>query len=201
MLMFPRRLPSLDAPTVKDKKVDTMNHNAIETVLGAVVLLVAGIFLTFALQEVDMRKVSGYSITANFSKIDGISPGIDVRISGVKVGSILKTELDPDTFLATVTMSIAPNIKLPIDTVAKVSSEGLLGGKYMALEPGAEDETLKEGGQIQYTQASLNLEEMIGKFIFSSAEKSKKDGQAASNTFPDKAKKAGADADAYDAAE
>lgn len=152
-----------------------MNHNAIETVLGAVVLVVAGVFLAFALRQADLRKVEGYSVSANFSKIDGIAAGIDVRISGVKIGSIQKTELDPKTFLAKVTMSISPDIKLPIDTVAKVSSEGLLGGKYMALEPGAEDETIKDGGQIQYTQASLNLEEMIGKFIFSSAEKNKKD--------------------------
>lgn len=180
-----------------------MNHNAIETVLGAVVLLVAGIFLAFALREVDMRKVSGYTVSANFSKIDGINPGIDVRISGVKVGSVLKTELDPATFLATVQMSIAPTIKLPIDTVAKVSSEGLLGGKYMALEPGAEDETIKDGGKIQYTQAALNLEEMIGKFIFSSAEKSKNDQKATNDNFPDKAKKASGDAeeDPYSAAQ
>lgn len=160
-----------------------MNHNAIETVLGAVVLLTAAIFLAFALNQADVRKVTGYSVTANFSKIDGIAPGIDVRISGVKVGSIVKTELDPKTYLAKVTMSIGNNIKLPTDTVAKVASESLLGGHYMALEPGAEDTNLEDGGQIQYTQASLNLEEMIGKFIFSSAEKDGKgkDDKAASD--------------------
>lgn len=178
-----------------------MNHNAIETVLGAVVLLVAGIFLAFALREVDLRKVSGYTVSANFSKIDGINQGIDVRISGVKIGSVLKTELDPATFLAKVTMSISPNIKLPIDTVAKVSSEGLLGGKYMALEPGAEDDIIKAGGQIQYTQASLNLEEMIGKFIFSSAEKGKKDHEAANNGTADAATAVPANDDAAPAAE
>lgn len=181
-----------------------MNHNAIETVLGAVVLLVAGVFLAFALREADLRKVSGYDVVANFSKIDGISPGIDVRISGVKVGSVAKTELDPKTYLAKVTLSIKPDIKLPIDTVAKVSSEGLLGGKYMALEPGAEDDVLKDGDQIQYTQASLNLEEMIGKFIFSAAEKDKDTQKSASGSFPEQAKKATENVtspDAYDTAE
>lgn len=152
-----------------------MNHNAIETVLGAVVIVVAGFFLVFALGAADMKRVSGYDVTANFSKVDGLSPGIDVKISGVKVGTVQKMDLDPDTYLAKVTMSIAPNIKLPTDTVAKVSSEGLLGGKYMALEPGADDEMIKPGGQIQYTQAALNLEEMIGKFIFSAADN--KDGK------------------------
>lgn len=147
-----------------------MNHNAVETVLGAVVLVVAGFFLVFALGAADLRRVSGYEVSANFSKIDGITPGMDVRISGVKVGSIARTELDPVTYLAKVTLSIKNEIKLPTDTVAKVSSESLLGGKYLALEPGAEDDMIKPNGQIQYTQASLNLEEMIGKFIFSSAE-------------------------------
>lgn len=174
-----------------------MNHNAIETVLGAVVLLVAGVFLVFALREADLRKVEGYNVSANFSKIDGISPGIDVRISGVKVGSVLKTELDSKTYLAKVTMSIAPNIKLPTDTVAKVSSESLLGGKYMALEPGGDDDMIKEGGQIQYTQAAVNMEEMIGKFIFSSADKSKKEGDAVSAPSAAPAAKT----DAYDAAQ
>jgi phospholipid/cholesterol/gamma-HCH transport system substrate-binding protein len=143
-----------------------MNHNAIETVLGAIVLLVTGTFLVFAMGAADLKKVTGYDVTANFSKIDGISTGMDVRISGVKIGSVAKTELDPQTYLAKVTLSIDPKIKLPSDTVAKVSSESLLGGKYMSLEPGAEEDIIKPGGQIQYTQASVNLEEMIGKFIF-----------------------------------
>ena len=163
-----------------------MNHNAIETVLGAVVLAVAGFFLAFALNAADTGKVSGYEITANFSKADGINSGLDVRISGVKVGSVTKTELDPKTYLAKVTMSIAPNIELPVDTVAKVAYESLLGGKYMALEPGAEDEMIQPEGQIQYTQASLNLEEMIGKFIFSAAgdgKGEKKEGSAESDPY------------------
>lgn len=166
-----------------------MNHNAIETVLGAVVLAVAAFFLVFALSAADTGKVSGYTVTANFSKADGLNSGLDVRISGVKVGSILKTELDPKTYLAKVTMSIAPNIDLPVDTVAKVASEGLLGGKYMALEPGAEEEMIKPDGQIQYTQASLNLEEMIGKFIFSAGDdkKGKQDDDKAIETDPYKA--------------
>lgn len=156
-----------------------MNHNVIETVLGAVVLLVAGIFLILALGAADVRRVDGYEVSANFAKIDGINPGIDVRISGVKVGSVVKTMLDPKTYQARVTMNISDNIQLPTDTVAKVSSEGLLGGKYMALEPGADDQMISKNGTIEYTQASLNLEEMIGKFIFSSVEKKKDDAPAA----------------------
>lgn len=164
-----------------------MNHNAIETVLGAIVLAVAGFFLVFALNAADTGKVSGYAVTANFSKADGLNSGLDVRISGVKVGSIQKTELDPKTYLAKVTMSIMPDIQLPVDTVAKVASESLLGGKYMALEPGAEEEMIPPNGRIQYTQASLNLEEMIGKFIFSAAGDKDKKGDKESDKNADSA--------------
>lgn len=160
-----------------------MNHNAVETVLGAFVLIVAGFFLVFALGAADMRRVSGYNVFANFAKVDGISSGMDVRISGVKVGSVAKTELDPQTYLAKVTLSITNDIQLPTDTVAKVSSESLLGGKYLALEPGGDDEMIKPNGRIQYTQSSLNLEEMIGKFIFSGDDQNKAAGQNAADAY------------------
>lgn len=147
-----------------------MKNNVIETILGAVVLIVAGLFISFAVSTANLNKVKGYAVTANFSNIDGITEGQDVRISGVNIGSVEKIDLDPITYLANVTFSIDPSIELPTDTVAKVASEGLLGGKYMSLEPGGEEALLKEGEQIQYTQSSVNLEEMIGKFIFSAAE-------------------------------
>jgi len=177
-----------------------MNHNAIETVLGALVLCVAGFFLVFALGAADMKHVSGYNVYANFSKADGINPGLDVRISGVKVGTVEKMELDPKTYLAKITLTILPDIKLPTDTVAKVASESLLGGKYMALEPGADDSMIKPNGQIQFTQASLNLEEMIGKFIFSTA--GNKDKGTEGTTKPaDKDGAAAKPADPYSAAQ
>ena len=150
-----------------------MNHNMIETILGAVVLAVAAVFLGFALSTTDVGAVSGYKISAKFSQIMGIAEGQDVRIAGVKVGSIVKAELDKTTYQAKVTMAIDPTVQLPTDTVAKVSSEGLLGGKYLALEPGADEEMLKNGDEVQYTQSAANLEELIGKFIFNGAAKEK----------------------------
>lgn len=167
-----------------------MKNNVIETILGAVVLIVAGLFISFAVSTANLNKVKGYNVTANFSSIDGITEGQDVRISGVNIGSVEEISLDEITFLAQVTFSIDPSIQLPIDTVAKVSSEGLLGGKYMSLEPGGEEEVLKAGDQIQYTQSGVNLEEMIGKFIFNGAEKDSSSSRASSpntsndNPFP-----------------
>ena len=159
-----------------------MKSNVIETILGAVVLIVAGLFISFAVSTADLNKVEGYTVTANFSNIDGITEGQDVRISGVNIGSVEKISLDEITYLAQVTFSIDPSVQLPTDTVAKVSSEGLLGGKYMSLEPGGEEDLLKEGDQIQYTQSAVNLEEMIGKFIFSAAESGADDKAEASSS-------------------
>jgi phospholipid/cholesterol/gamma-HCH transport system substrate-binding protein len=159
-----------------------MNHNTIETVLGGVVLAIAGVFLVFALSTASFKQTSGYTVSANFSKADGIAPGMDVRLSGVKVGSVSAMNLDPQTYLAKISMTIQPEIKLPIDTVAKIASESILGGKYLTLEPGGEDAIIKDGGKIQYTQSAVNLEELIGKFIFDPKDKKKDPDAAAAET-------------------
>ena len=122
-----------------------MRGNVIETVMGAVVLVVAALFLFFAYNTSQLRSVQGYELTANFEHIDGIRDGSDVRISGIKVGSVLGTTLDPKTFLATVRMSVEPSVKLPDDSVAEIISSGLLGDKYMSLVPGGSDSPATAG--------------------------------------------------------
>ena len=144
-----------------------MKRNIIETVIGAVVLVVAAVFLTFSYQTANVGSVSGYKVTASFTGIGGLKVGDDVQISGVKVGSIANVDLDSQTYLANVTMSIDPSVKLPTDTAALISSESLLGGRYLQLEPGADEEMIENGGSIQYTQAPQNLEQLLGQFIFS----------------------------------
>lgn len=144
-----------------------MKRSVIETVLGAVVLFIAGFFLVFSYKTANIQKVSGYEVTADFSGIGGLSIGDDVQISGVKVGSVTNVSLDPETYLAKVRMSILPGIELPEDTAALISSESLLGGKYLALEPGAAEEMIEPGGRVPYTQAPQNLEQLLGQFIFS----------------------------------
>lgn len=149
-----------------------MKGNLLETVLGGVVLSVAVFFLYFAYSSADRVKVSdGYEIVAKFDRIDGLSRGADVRMSGVKVGTITNMELDTDTFLAIVSMNVSHNLKLPDDSSAEVVSDGLMGGKYIALVPGGSDEILTHGGQVKFTQASVNLESLIGQLIFSSKDK------------------------------
>jgi phospholipid/cholesterol/gamma-HCH transport system substrate-binding protein len=144
-----------------------MRGNVIEAVMGAVVLVVAAVFLFFAYSTSQVRAVSGYEVKANFERVDGIREGGDVRISGIKVGSIVSEALDPKTFLANVRLSIDPSIKLPDDTVAEIVSSGLLGDKYLSLVPGGSDKTIPPGGEIRYTQSSVSLEHMIGQMIFS----------------------------------
>jgi len=148
-----------------------MKGNVIETVMGAVVLVVAALFLFFAYNTSQLRSVKGYELTADFERIDGIRDGGDVRVSGIKIGSIVAQTLDPKTFLARLQLSIDPSVKLPDDTVAEIVSAGLLGDKYLSLVPGGSDTLIPAGGRIKYTQSSVTLENLIGQMIFSGAKK------------------------------
>lgn len=160
-----------------------MKQNVIETVLGAVVLLVALGFLVFAYGTADLQKVDGYTLYADFTSIDGVKSGNDIRISGVKVGSIDAITLNEDNYRAKIKMVIDEKIKLPLDTVAIISSEGLLGGKYLGLEPGGDEEFLADGDEIEYTQSTPSLEKLIGQVIYSVSDK-KDDKAAATETTP-----------------
>ena len=144
-----------------------MRGNVIETVMGAVVLVVAALFLVFAYRTSQLRTVGRLRAHRRFRADRRHSPGQRVRISGIKVGSVVADELDPKTFLATMRMSIDPAVKLPDDTVAEIISSGLLGDKYMSLVPGGSDKMIPPGGKIKYTQSSVSLENLIGQMIFS----------------------------------
>jgi phospholipid/cholesterol/gamma-HCH transport system substrate-binding protein len=154
-----------------------MTGNLIETVMGGVVLVVAAFFLFFAYNTSQVRAVQGYQLTAQFDRVEGIRDGSDVRIAGVKVGSIVSETLDPKTFLADVRMSIDPVYKLPDDTVAEILSAGLLGDKFMALVPGGSEQTIPPGGRIKFTQSPISLENLIGQMIFSQPGAQKKPGE------------------------
>jgi phospholipid/cholesterol/gamma-HCH transport system substrate-binding protein len=161
-----------------------MKGNGLETVLGAVVLVVAALFLFFAYNSSQLRAVKGYELSANFEHIDGIRDGSDVRVSGIKVGSVVEAKLDPKTFLATVRMSVEPSVKLPDDTVAEIVSSSLLGDKYMSLVPGGSDKDLPAGGRIKFTQSSVSLEHLIGQMIFSPPNKKPGEGDGSGAAPP-----------------
>ncbi|MBP2230156.1 outer membrane lipid asymmetry maintenance protein MlaD [Azospirillum agricola] len=156
-----------------------MRRNVIETVLGGVVLAAAAVFLAFAYKSADLRKVQGYELTANFSSITGLQSGADVRISGVKVGSVSALTLDPKSYQAVVHLSLDNTVKLPKDTAAVIASESLLGGKFLSLEPGGDPDTIQPNGRIEYTQSTPGLEQLLGQVIFSLQSMSKPADQAA----------------------
>ncbi len=144
-----------------------MRRNVIETIMGAAVILVAVIFVVFAFSSTGVDTVNGYQVTASFDNAQGVKSGTDVRMSGVKIGSVVDQRLNPQTYFAEVTMSIDQTIELPSDTSARIVPEGLLGGNYVNLEPGGAQEMIPQGGRIQYTQGAVNLIDMIGRLMFS----------------------------------
>jgi phospholipid/cholesterol/gamma-HCH transport system substrate-binding protein len=155
-------------------------RNILETVLGAAVLLVAGVFLTFAFKSANLQQVKGYTITAIFQRADGLKMGSDVMVNGVKVGTVLAQELitaaGRDQYYVRVTVSLDPKVLLPLDTIATIANESLLGGRYLSLEIGAEDAMIKTDGtgRISHTQPPIRLDDLIGKLLFSSKGEDKK---------------------------
>lgn len=149
-----------------------LKENIVEALIGAAVLALGGWFLAYAYSTTDAgKRTSGYELTANFENASGVAVGTDVRISGLKVGSVIAQGLDPQSFAAKVTMVVDKSIELPVDTTAVITSEGLLGGNYLELKPGFEPDVLKPGDQLLYTQGSVDLLTLIGRFIGNSDSK------------------------------
>lgn len=145
-----------------------MKNNLVETSVGALVIAIAVGFFLYVYNATDIgRGAGGYQISAEFENIEGISVGSDIRMAGIKVGSVVKQELDPKSYQAVVTMSVADFIKLPDDTTAKVTSEGLLGSKFITLEIGGSDDLLKDGDSLTHTQSALDIWALINEFMFS----------------------------------
>jgi phospholipid/cholesterol/gamma-HCH transport system substrate-binding protein len=142
-----------------------------EIAAGALVLVAAVLFLAYAVTNSGRSGGgSGLVLTARFDRIDGLAAGADVRIAGVKVGSVTAQRIDPQTFLAVLTMNVDSGLRLPDDSSAEITSEGLLGGKYVALVPGGSNRNLVTGGEVKITQSAVSLESLLGRFIFSVTE-------------------------------
>jgi phospholipid/cholesterol/gamma-HCH transport system substrate-binding protein len=147
-----------------------MRRNVIETVMGGVVLIVAAMFVGIAFQSGNVTATGGYQLVAKFDDASGLGPGSEVRMSGVKIGTVHSQDLDQETFFAVVTLNISDSYKMPRDTSARIIADGLLGSNFIALEPGGDEEMLKPGEEITYTQGSINVVDLLGRFIFSAAE-------------------------------
>jgi phospholipid/cholesterol/gamma-HCH transport system substrate-binding protein len=153
-----------------------MRNNLLEAIIGAAVLVVAGFFLFFAYSSSHSNLPKGYILYAHFERIDGLNIGSDVKISGVKVGTIKTMEIDPTTYQAKVGIQVREDIKVPNDSSAEVASESLLGGKYVAVVPGGSDQYLSPDSVITQTQSSISFEALISKFLFSKNDQEKPKG-------------------------
>lgn len=149
-----------------------LRENLVEAAIGALVLAVAAWFVVFAYNRTQGGDVAGsYMIHARFPNATGVSVGTDVRVSGIKVGTVRGQSLDPQSYEAVLTLAVDPKVKLPLDSSAAITSEGILGGNYISLRPGGDSEMLRDGDEITDTSGSLDLLQLIGSFVNQSGNK------------------------------
>ena len=147
-----------------------MNNSVVETIIGAIVVAVAVVFLIFVYQSSVKAETGGYEVTAKFSRVDGVVAGTDVRMSGIKIGMVSSLELDPKSYMAVLHISIRGDVKLPADSSVRITSEGLLGGNYLSIEPGGDDKMIPPGGEIENTQGAVDLIGLLGKAMYGGGE-------------------------------
>ncbi|HEY3887883.1 MAG TPA: outer membrane lipid asymmetry maintenance protein MlaD [Caulobacteraceae bacterium] len=136
-----------------------------ETGVGAVVLIAAAGFLAYSLTAGGPRQAHGYAVEARFGQVGALAPGANVSVAGVKVGTVTSIDLDPKSYLAVVRLDLDPKVPLPEDSTAKISSDGLLGGAHVVIEPGGAPANLKAGGQIENTQGAVDLFGLVGQML------------------------------------
>ncbi len=148
-----------------------MRESPVEVLTGALVVLVAGGFLVYAAQATGFGGPSeGVRLNASFRSIEGVSLGTDVRLAGVKIGSVTNTALDPQTFRATTELTVNADVPIPDDSSAVVASEGLLGGNFVEIVPGGSLTTLADGGEIVDTQGAVSLLQLLLQYISGGSE-------------------------------
>lgn len=151
-----------------------MQARSVEIWVGVFVAAGLAALFMLAMQVSNLTVVGddkGYTVTARFENVSGLKVRSPVTVAGVRVGRVTAIDFDTNTFQAVVSMRIGADYdQLPLDTSAAVLTSGLVGEKYVGLDPGGDMEVLKHGDEIKLTQSTLVLEQMIGKFLFDKAE-------------------------------
>ena len=143
-----------------------MRENGAEVAVGAVVLAAAIGFLMFVMQVAGVGGLGRtYELTASFRSVEGISAGTDVRLAGVKIGTVSDITLNPQTFRGDTTIALEKGIVIPDDSAAVIASEGLLGGNFVEIVPGGSLEDYPEGAEILDTQGAVSLISLLLKFV------------------------------------
>lgn len=141
-----------------------MTEETRHILVGAAVLL--GLALLFAFSAgSDGSRLGSYRIVANFTTAEGIFVDSPVRLAGVQIGRVSKMDYDSGRQAAVVTMEIAPSVELPLDSIAIITSEGMIGGRFIRIEPGGELDMLRDGDRLEYTQGSIMFEDLLQKII------------------------------------
>jgi phospholipid/cholesterol/gamma-HCH transport system substrate-binding protein len=137
-----------------------------DTVTGGAVVLVGTLLLmlAFSLGGKSSADNDGYTLTARFNRADGINPGSTVRLSGTVVGHVVGQGLD-ERYRALLTLQLRKDIQLTSDTAAVIYTDGLLGAKFIELKPGGDEQMLKAGAEIQYTQDAVVIEDLLDMII------------------------------------
>ena len=139
-----------------------MSENITETVIGALVIAAAAFFLFFAAGSIGTRTHDdGYRIHAEFRDVGGIIRGTDVRLAGVKIGTVSDLSLDMETYFADVTLAIDEGVSIPVDSAVEITMDGLLGGNHVQIIPGAEFEYLEHGDAIEDAQGAVSLTTLL----------------------------------------
>lgn len=151
-----------------------------EIAAGAAVLALAAGFALYAANGAGLMAGQGetYPLTASFRAVDGISAGSDVRLAGLKVGTITALTLNPQTFFADAVIEVRKDILLPVDSAILISSEGLLGGNFVEILPGGALENLGPGDEIEDTQGSVSLVSLLMKFVGGKSDEAPAEGVA-----------------------
>ena len=138
--------------------------NYAETLIGAAVVAVALVIAALAYYRTGAGGPSGYEVNARLAKVDGLAVGTDVRLAGIKVGSVSGLTLDPATYLVTVHMDIRNDIKLPADSSILVTQAGFLGGQYLSITPGGDDKMMAAHAFFENAQGSIDVMSLVGRF-------------------------------------
>ena len=147
-------------------RLKSMKENILEIVVGCIVIIIAITFVFFTISSTGIKK-KGWYINAEFGNIGGLKVGDDVVIAGIKVGEVLSNKLDSQTFIAIVKLNLEKNISIPNDSIAKISSESLLGGQYVEIIPGASNIMLNEEQTIYNTRDPVSISDLLGQAVFS----------------------------------
>jgi len=143
-----------------------LRENAGEALVGLLVVLLAAWFVWFAwMRTGGGEKAGAIHVTALFPNASGVNVGTDVRVAGLKIGSVTDQKLDPQSYQVAVSIALDPNVKIPADSSAAITSEGLLGSTFIALLPGGDTTPLKNGDTIADTQGAMDLMGLVGQFI------------------------------------